>query len=87
MCNDYFAKEKPLAHITGQTTFCGLNFKVSKKVLAPRDLTQQMVKDFIAKHKKDIQGSVLDMCCGCGCIGISIKKYLPQMNVTCVDKY
>ncbi len=87
LCNDYFVKEKPLAHITSQTTFCGLTFKVSKKVLAPRELTQQMVMDFVAIHEKDVQSNVLDLCCGCGCIGISIKKFIPQFNITCVDKY
>lgn len=86
LCEQYFKLEKPLAHIVGHTTFCGLDFKVENKVLAPRDVTEQMTKDFIETHAKNT-GDVLDLCCGCGCIGISIKKYIPQMNVTCVDKY
>lgn len=87
MCNDYFKKEKPLAHVTGYTTFLGLRFKVSRKVLAPRDVTEQMVADFVAKYKDRDYLKVLDLCCGCGCIGISIKKLCPQFDVTCVDKY
>jgi len=69
------------------TTFCGLQLQVSKKVLAPRDVTEQMVTDFIASHKNATYLKVLDLCCGCGCIGISIKKHLPQTDVTCIDKY
>lgn len=87
LCKEYFQKEKPLAHITSHTTFCGLDFKVSKKVLAPREVTEQMVNDFIAKHKNDPSSQVLDLCCGCGCIGISIKKYIPQFFIVCIDKY
>lgn len=86
-CKMYFKKEMPLAHVTSQTTFMGLKFQVSKKVLAPRDITEQMVKDFIYRHRDDSYAKVLDMCCGCGCIGITIKKNCPQMDVTCVDKY
>lgn len=85
-CDDYFKKEKPLAHITGRTTFCGLNFIIDKKVLAPREITEQMTFDFIAKHK-NVKGKLFDLCCGSGCIGISIKKHLPQLDVTCIDKY
>ncbi|MCQ3907503.1 MAG: methyltransferase [Mycoplasmoidaceae bacterium] len=87
LCNDYFKKEKPLAHIVGHTTFCKLRFEVDKKVLSPRDITEQMTKDFILSHKSVPSAQLIDLCCGCGCIGISIRKYLPQFIVTCIDKY
>lgn len=87
LLNQYFKKQKPLAHIVGSTNFCGLNFKIDKKVLAPRDVTQEMVDDFILSHKDDSEHTVIDLCCGSGVIGISIKKYLKQFNVICIDKY
>lgn len=87
MCDNYFVKQMPLAHVVGSTTFLGLRFQVSKSVLAPRDITEQMTKDFIATHKNEPFLKILDMCCGCGCIGISIKKHCPQHEVICVDKY
>ena len=89
MCHQYFKLEKPLAHITGTTTFCGLTFQVHKKVLAPRENTEQMTKDFISAHTGKISAGtvLLDLCCGCGCIGIAIKQYVPQFSVICVDKY
>jgi len=83
----YWNKEKPLGHITGHTKFLGLDFQVSKGVLVPRDVTEQMVFDFIEEHKAGLDHKVLDLCCGCGCIGISIKKNLPRYEITCVDKY
>ncbi len=87
LCDSYFVKQVPLAHLTGHTTFCGLDFIVTKKVLAPRDITEQMTQDFINSHKNTKEETLFDLCCGCGCIGISIKKRLPQFNVVCVDKY
>lgn len=87
LCNDYFVKQKPLAHIIGHWQFCNLDFIIDKKVLVPRENTQQMVLDFIGKHHNERSANVLDLCCGCGCIGISIKKYIEQFSVTCVDKY
>lgn len=84
---NYFVKQMPLAHVVGTTTFLGLRFQVSKKVLAPRDITEQMTKDFIDAHKHEPYLKILDLCCGCGCIGISIKKHCPQHDVICVDKY
>ncbi|MBQ0045737.1 MAG: methyltransferase [Mycoplasma sp.] len=87
LVKQYFVEQKPLAHIIGQTRFCDLIFKVSPKVLAPRDITEQMTRDFIDKHKNDKPSHLVDLCCGCGCIGISIKKYIPQFTVACIDKY
>lgn len=87
LCKDYFAKEKPLAHITKQIIFCDVELKIDKKVLAPRDVTQQMTWDFINAHKNGQTANVVDLCCGSGCIGIAIKKHLPEFNVTCIDKY
>lgn len=87
LTNQYFKKEKPLAHITGHIKFCGLDFAIDKKVLAPRDVTEEMTNDFITSHKNVSSASIWDLCCGSGCIGISIKKYLPQLQLTCIDKY
>lgn len=87
LAKQYFIKQKPLAHILGKTKFCDLYFKVDTKVLAPRDITEQMTRDFIQQHKNDKASYLVDLCCGCGCIGISIKKYIPQFTVSCIDKY
>ncbi|MCQ2748406.1 MAG: methyltransferase [Mycoplasmoidaceae bacterium] len=87
LCKKYFVKQCPLAHITKQAKFCNLSFVINKKVLSPRDITEQMVIDFISKHKNDQAAKLIDLCCGSGCIGITIKKNIPQFNVTCVDKY
>ena len=87
LCQQYFLLEKPLAHITKHTTFCHLDFLIEKKVLVPRQNTEKMTQDFIRYFKKTKNRKVVDLCCGCGAVGLTIKKYLPTFQVNCIDKY
>ena len=87
ICRQYFLHEKPLAHITKHTKFCHLDFLIKKKVLVPRENTEKMTYDFIRNFCKIKNRSVVDLCCGCGAIGLTIKKYLPTFQVRCIDKY
>ena len=87
LLDDYFVKNKPLAHIVGYTIFLRLKFFIDKKVFVPRQNTEIMIQYFIDQHKNDKTRQIVDLCCGSGCIGISIKKNFPHFQVTCVDKY
>lgn len=87
----------PLQHITGVQEFMGYEFNVNEKVLIPRQDTETMVEDaigiikenklrnedFLEKAKKD--WDILDLCCGSGCIGISIAKECANVKMTCSD--
>lgn len=75
---------KPLQHILGSWEFMGLPFIVNPDVLIPRPETEWLV-DYIAAHYKDRPVKVLDLCTGSGCIGIAVKKLLPQAEVMLVD--
>lgn len=66
-------KHVPLQYITGVQDFMGLNFKVSEKVLIPRQDTEVLVEE-VMKHLHDGM-SVLDMCTGSGCILLSLLHY------------
>ncbi len=87
MCMQYFLHEKPLAHITKHTKFCNLDFLIKKKVLVPRENTENMTYDFIRNFRKMKNRNVVDLCCGCGAIGLTVRKYLPTFQVSCIDKY
>lgn len=75
---------KPLQHILGSWEFMGLPFIVSPDVLIPRPETEWLV-EYAIQHYQDRPIKVLDLCTGSGCIGIAIKKLLPQAEVTMVD--
>lgn len=87
LCCQYFLQKKPLAQIIKHIKFCHLDFLIKKKVLVPRENTEKMIRDFINNFKKFKNRNVVDLCCGCGVIGLTIKKYLPTFQVNCIDKY
>lgn len=69
-------KREPLQYITGIQEFWGLSFKVTGDVFIPRPETEIVVEEAI-KVIRNIEGRrplVVDMCTGCGCIGISIAR-------------
>lgn len=78
---------EPLAYIHGQVEFYGCLFRINRHVLIPRQETEILVDQIVSflKHKK-CEGKILwDVCCGSGCIGIAIKKALPDLTVFLSD--
>ncbi|MFT7898933.1 peptide chain release factor N(5)-glutamine methyltransferase [Tenacibaculum ascidiaceicola] len=79
-------KEEPIQYILGETEFYGLPFKVNKNTLIPRPETEELVEWIIKEVKKKQELlSILDIGTGTGCIPISLKKYLPNTNVSAID--
>jgi len=79
---------EPVQYITGETEFFSLDFYVGKGVLIPRQDTETII-EIAEKHFKDKNNNYLflDMCCGSGCIGISLLKTFPNSKCVFVDKY
>lgn len=75
---------EPLQYITGVQNFYGLDFYVDSRVLIPR-LDTEIVVESILKREKGADISVLDMCAGSGCIGITLAKKNPGWKVTGSD--
>lgn len=92
--NEYFnlidkrCKRIPLQYITGKQCFMGFDFYTAENVLIPRFDTEALVEQVdIFLKKKYGQGdmSILDMCCGTGCIGISLKLMNKNADVDLCD--
>jgi len=82
------SKKKPLQYIVGTVNFYGYEYKVNKNVLIPRFETEQLVEETIKLIKKDFKDkriTLLDLGTGSGCIGITIKKELKNIDVTLSD--
>lgn len=64
----------PLQHITGVQEFMGYEFYVNEHVLIPRQDTEILVEE--AHRMCQIEGGrkILDLCCGSGCIILSLLK-------------
>ncbi len=72
----------PLAYVLGYTEFMGLRFHVEPGVLVPRQDTETLV-EWVLKAEEGPM-TLLDMCTGSGCIGLSLAK-LGGFQVTLSD--
>ncbi len=76
----------PLAYLTGEARFCGLDFIVSPQVLIPRSPLAELIPEQFSPWLKSHEGGrILDMCTGGGCIAIAMAVYMPECTVDAVD--
>ena len=76
---------EPVQYIIGYSWFYDLKFKVNDSVLIPRPETEELVH-YIIKRKEDWgMARILDIGTGSGCIPITLKKHLPDSEITAID--
>lgn len=80
-------RQEPLEYISGYSHFYGGLFKVSSSVLIPRQETEILVDKIVQTIEKDPRKNLVfwDVCTGSGCIGISIKRKFPHLQVVLSD--
>lgn len=76
----------PLQYLLGSWEFMGLEFSVGEGVLIPRPETEELCSFAIEQIKKMKNPVVFDLCSGSGCIGLSIKHYVPNSQVYLIEK-
>ncbi len=77
-------RHEPLAYIRGKTEFYGRNFIVSPEVLIPRPETESIV-ELALENIKLKKPKIVDIGCGSGNIGISLKSEKPDWQIDLVD--
>lgn len=78
--------EKPIQYITGEAWFYGLRFEVNENTLIPRPETEELVEWIVDGLKVKGKGQrILDIGTGSGCIPISLKKEIPNAQVSAID--
>ena len=78
-------RREPLQYITGESRFCGYSFAVTPSVLIPRPETELLCEWAVEKIPVDASPRILDLCCGSGCIGITLKLRIPSSAVYMSD--
>lgn len=66
------AEGRPLQYVIGTAQFFEYEFDVNEDVLIPRPETELLTEQAINVVEKD--ANVLDLCCGSGCVGLTISK-------------
>ncbi len=89
------SQREPLQHITGSTSFCGLEIAVNRQVLVPRPETEVLAElgwKWLAENPKseirnpNAEGvSALDFGTGSGCLAIALAVKCPQAKMVALD--
>ena len=81
-------KNYPVQYLIGNVNFYGNEIIVNKNVLIPRFETEGLVEKTILLLKKYslTDTGVLEIGTGSGCIPITLKKELPGLVITSIDK-
>jgi release factor glutamine methyltransferase len=73
----------PLEQLLGWVEFCGLRLQLDPGVFVPRRRTEFLVR--CAMPLVPAAGVVLDLCCGCGALGMALGTELPGVEVHAAD--
>ena len=75
---------EPVQYIVGDVDFYGNTINVDKRVLIPRFETEGLC-EIALKYLTNTNLNVIDLGTGSGCIPITLKKKLPNINIDAVD--
>lgn len=77
---------RPAAYIHGSVSFLNLSLCVNKNVLIPRQETELLAERIIQYIRTHPHIRLFyDVCCGSGCLGLSIKQACPTVEVVLSD--
>lgn len=86
-CIEAVENNIPLQYVIGNVNFFGYEFDVNEDVLIPRFETEELVDRVIRfiNEKFLYAKKVIDLGCGSGAIGITLKKKISNLDITCLD--
>ena len=77
---------EPLQYLCGSWQFLDLELAVGPGVLCPRGDTE-VVAEAAAEMLRGVSvPKVLDLCAGTGCLGLGVKRFCPDAEVTSLEK-
>jgi len=82
---DERAAGRPLQYVLGNTCFMGLDFRCDRRALIPRQDTETLCELALHRMQYVKNPRILDLCTGTGAIGLSLKHYRPDADVTLTD--
>ena len=80
------AAGEPLQYLLGSWDFLSLTLEVGEGVLVPRPETELLCEVAAERLRSVSTPLVLDLCAGCGCVGLGVASLCPSATVTCIEK-
>lgn len=79
--------KEPIQYLIGSVPFCEVDIIVQPPILIPRPETEEWCSNLIdqLKNLRNEKITILDLCCGSGCIAIALARALPQAIIYAVD--
>lgn len=81
-------KNRPIQYVIGTVNFYGEEFLVNESTLIPRFETEELVENTLAYIEEFFETkelNVIDLGTGTGCIGLTLKRLIPNLKMTLVD--
>lgn len=81
-------KSRPIQYVLGNVNFYGKEFMVNESTLIPRFETEELVENtigYLAHFFNHQNLRVIDLGTGTGCIGLTLKRLIPSLDMTLVD--
>lgn len=75
----------PLQYLTHEQSFLGRSFYVDERVLIPRPETELLAERAIEALRGKASPRALDLCCGSGCLAVSMALSCPHAQVHATD--
>lgn len=80
---EHRAAGEPLEHVVGWAEFSGQRIAVQPPVFVPRRRTELLVREATAVGSR--RSVVVDLCCGCGAIGVALAAAWGGIELSAVD--
>lgn len=78
-------KREPVAYITGQKEFYGLQFRVDRRVLIPRPETETLVEVALTIARQQSIIRLAEVGVGSGAVAVALAVNLPHMEIFATD--
>lgn len=75
----------PAPYLTGIAHFAGMEFRVTRDTLIPRSPIAELIEQGFQPWLVTEPEYILDLCTGCGCIGIAVAMAFPDAHVDLSD--